>query len=42
MGSFNKGEQFRKGGQGSFCSETFLQRLKKFNKIAKLTITDVC
>ncbi len=32
---------FRKGGRGSFCSETFLQRLQKFNKFAKLTITDV-
>ncbi len=36
MGSFNKGEHFRKGGQGSFCSETLLQWLQSFNEIAKV------
>ena len=39
MGSFDKGECFRKGGQASFCSETFLQQLQKFNKFAKLSLT---
>jgi hypothetical protein len=29
-------EAFQKGGQGSFCRETFYKRLRKFNTNAKI------
>jgi len=32
----NFGEAFRKGGQGSFCSEMFYKWLRKFNTNAKI------